>query len=83
MILFLKLSASLVSLLRVYLINLVIMIYYCYNLPVIGQLLKKLVNQDKASSVHSHGYNDLIKVVITTLSIILFNCEDAVNHTLQ
>lgn len=48
-----------------------------YNVPYIGEyFLKSLVNQKGNSQVHSHGYTDLIKVVITTLSIILFNCEE-------
>lgn len=34
------------------------------------------MNQKGESKVHTHGYNDLIKVVITTLSIILFNYQD-------
>lgn len=37
-----------------------------------------MVNQKHDSSVHTHGYNDLVKVIITTLSIILFNIEDNV-----
>lgn len=49
-----------------------------YNIPFVGDLLTMLVNQPKNESVHSHGYNDLFKVLITTLSIILFNCEDVV-----
>ncbi len=41
-------------------------------------MLKKLVNQKTETQVHTHGYGDLIKVIITTLSIILFNLEDNV-----
>ncbi len=55
------------------------MTYYLYNVPYLGTLLKRLVNQKDGKGMHTHGYNDLIKVVITTLSIILFNIEDTVD----
>jgi hypothetical protein len=57
----------------------IILIYFLYNVPFIGEyVLKKLVNQKTDTAIHTHGYNDLVKVVITTLSIILFNLEDNV-----
>lgn len=52
------------------------MVYFMYNMPVIGSLFKKLVHQKSEKAVHGNGYSDLIKVIITTLSIILFNFEE-------
>jgi len=38
--------------------------------------LKKMINQ-KDGAIHSHdNKSDLVKVMITTISIILFNYED-------
>jgi drug/metabolite transporter (DMT)-like permease len=54
----------------------VIAIYFLYNVPIIGNLFKALVNQKGESNVHTHGSGDLVKVIITTLSIILFNIEE-------
>jgi len=57
----------------------VILIYYLYNVPFIGEhIVKKLVNQKNNSSVHTHGYSDVFKVLITTASIVLFNLEESV-----
>lgn len=42
-----------------------------------GSLFKALVNQKSEKTIHTHGYADLVKVVITTLSILLFNYEDS------
>jgi hypothetical protein len=72
-------SCKSVSSKKYYLKLLVILIYFLYNVPFVGEyVLKKLVNQKSTTQVHTHGYNDLVKVVITTLSIILFNLEDNV-----
>jgi hypothetical protein len=40
-----------------------------------------MINQNDGLKLHTHGMNDLLKVVVTTLSILLFNLEDSVSTT--
>jgi hypothetical protein len=35
-----------------------------------------MIHQQSNKEVHNNGYVDIIKVVITTLSIVLFNIEE-------
>jgi hypothetical protein len=57
----------------------VIAIYFLYNIPFIREkIIKKLINQKDELKLHTHGMNDLLKVVVTTLSILLFNLEESV-----
>ena len=60
------------------LIKSVILVYYLYSLPVIGDVFRKLINAEKEEKKdHPELKEDLIKVCITTASIILFNLEDS------
>lgn len=53
-----------------------------YNLPLVGAGLKKLINQQSKDNVHTHGWSDFVKVVITTTAILLFNSEEGVKYFL-
>lgn len=58
--------------------KIVILVYYLYSLPVIGDIFRKLINEKKdEKKEHPELKDDLIKVCITTASIILFNLEDS------
>jgi len=60
-------------------LNIVILTYYLYSLPLLGDIFKKLINiKDQNKKDHPQLKEDLIKVCLTTSSIILFNWEDSV-----
>ncbi len=59
--------------------NLVILTYYLYSLPLLGNVFRKLINiENDQKKEHPELKDDLIKVCLTTASIILFNWEDSV-----
>lgn len=52
--------------------------YYLYSLPIVGDIFRKLINEKKEEKKQNPSLKeDLIKVCITTASIILFNLEDS------
>jgi len=54
--------------------------YYLYSLPFLGDVFRKLINiGNDQKKEHPELKEDLIKVCLTTSSIILFNWEDSVN----
>ncbi len=54
------------------------MVYYLYSLPIVGDIFRKLINEKKEEKKQNPSLKeDLIKVCITTASIILFNLEDS------
>jgi hypothetical protein len=53
-------------------------VYYLYSLPIVGDIFRKLINEKKEEKKQNPSLKeDLIKVCITTASIILFNLEDS------
>lgn len=44
-----------------------------YNVPIIGGIFKKLINQNDSNSKASYSKKDLIKVILTTLAVLLFS----------
>jgi hypothetical protein len=54
------------------------LVYYLYSLPIVGDIFRKLINEKKEEKKQNPSLKeDLIKVCITTASIILFNLEDS------
>lgn len=62
-----------VSLHRLILISIVILITALYNVPIIGQIFQKLINQTEKNRKQSATKMDFIKVIFTTASALLFN----------
>lgn len=56
----------------------IILVYYLYSLPFVGDIFRKLINEKKEEKKENQSLrDDVIKVCITTASIILFNLEDS------
>jgi len=60
----------------IYYLKIVIGIYFLYKIPFLGSLLKKMINIKQETEVHHSGNGDIIKVIITTVSIILFSIDE-------
>lgn len=72
-------ASKLINFINLINLILVILTYYLYSLPLLGDVFKKLINlEDQGKKEHPELKDDLIKVCLTTASIILFNWEDSV-----
>ena len=44
-----------------------------YHVPIIGGIFRKLINQKESTSKASYSKKDLLKVILTTLAVLLFS----------
>ena len=49
------------------------MISMLYHVPIIGGIFRKLINQKESTSKASYSKRDLLKVILTTLAVLLFS----------